>query len=300
MALNTVVISKNTSTVKTLDLIKQLSKDGMKNKTLQKVASILEKSSDPIKGVFDFAYNTAVYFPDPDGRQIIQPVEVTLRDGIANCVDYSVLQSSLLRIMGISHMYRRVSFDRSKDYDHIYIVADKKILDPVIGQKQDGTQKRIGRTPFYNKEVSYTHKSDTPVASLEIMQGIKENEIATVARAVRTRTGASRVGFLGYSNALKKHYPNQAKELGSVDWGSIFQALPSVISTATNIINPQQQQAAQQQQVMQQQQAIQQAEQQKQNSSSSIDTNTILMVLGGGALIGGGLYLATRGKKSKR
>ena len=233
MALNTTVVTKKTTNPETVKYIKKLSQEGAKNETLQAAAKYISQMDDPIKGVFDFAYNSAVYYPDPDERQILQPVHVTLRDGKANCVDYSILQSALLRILGIKHYYKMVSFDNAPDYDHIYIVANGKVLDPVIGQRQDGSQKKLNRTPHYNEEVGYVHKKNIPVASLEIMQGIKEINPQALIRTVRTRTGAARTGFIGYQNKFKKH----GKTVGSIDWGSIAQSVPGLITAVSTAFN---------------------------------------------------------------
>ena len=208
-----IVISKNTTNKETVKYIKELAMMGTHNNYLQKIANNCLNSIDPVKSVFDFAYDTAVYFTDPENTQRLQPVHVTIRDKKANCVDYTILQSALLSLMKIPHIYRMVSFDRSKELEHIYIVADGKILDPVINQKQDGTENFESRKPSaFNKEINYTYKKEIQMPILEIMQGTKEIQ----ANQFKKRFGRSQASRIGILDLIPKN------KLGAIDWTKII------------------------------------------------------------------------------
>lgn len=169
--MNTLLVAESTTLGNTIDYIKALSIKGSQNDVLRNVVSSCKGN---LKCLFDFAYDTAVYEPDPNERQILQSVEKTMMLKKANCVDYTILLSALLRIAKIPHSYRVVSYKRPTDYEHIYIVTHNgAVLDCVRGQRQDGTDTFYNRPSKgkFNQETNYLYKRDFTVPSLEILQG---------------------------------------------------------------------------------------------------------------------------------
>lgn len=115
-----------------------------------------------LKKIFDFAYNSAAFQPDPKGENFVHSGSATIRRKFANCVDYSVLVSSLLTLLGLDHSFRIIEFTtREPDGTyftryHVYVVtASKIILDPVLGQDQEGEnsiESRDQTSGQFNKE----------------------------------------------------------------------------------------------------------------------------------------------------
>ena len=114
-----------------------------------------------LEAVFNYAFNNARYFPDPPNRQQIRTPMRLLKDRYGNCVDYSVFIGTLLKLLNIPCSLKMVKFARNENYSHIYIITQTLpaiVLDPVIGQDQDGSELLKGkskRTSFFNKEEPY-------------------------------------------------------------------------------------------------------------------------------------------------
>jgi hypothetical protein len=137
-------------------------KKATKDPYLKYIAEKLTTDPQKLKKIFRFAFHSAKYQPDDPDLQTIRTPKRTLRDGQANCVDYSVLTSSLLSILKIPHSFRVVSFDGTDNFSHIYTVTDNGyILDCVIGQDQLGNEHlKTKRRGHFNKEVPYTNGKD--------------------------------------------------------------------------------------------------------------------------------------------
>lgn len=118
------------------------------------------------QAIFDYVWKKVVFRDDPEGIQQIRTAVNSLREGKGNCVDYCVLISALLINCGIPHKFRFVwykspvwyeNFARRKNWIHIYVVTmDGKILDPVLNQRQDGTDTYTNREKgLFNMERRY-------------------------------------------------------------------------------------------------------------------------------------------------
>lgn len=296
--MKTKIISNNTTLEETVKWIKKLAIDGTKNEDLQRIAKEIASNGNVIEDVYNYAHNNVTYYPTPENRQIIRPVFTILRDGKGNCVDYTILQSALLLILNVPHVYRLVSYDSSLESEHIYIVAQNKILDPVIGQKQDGTEINSLKESHFNKEIPYISKKDVKMSSLEILQGVR-NIDSNIITFPRGRVNASRVGFLGVRNMLKNRISNK-KIIGTIDWSKVVNtAVGAGSSIYTAYASNQNQQQATKAIAQAQANAIlYQAKQNPQQNSitGGIPTNTILIVAGV-AVAGIASYMILRKKK---
>lgn len=191
----TVVISNRSNVAESIYWIKKVITETRHNESFKLSTAYLKTP----KQIFDFAYNSMVYQPDPDGVQQIKLPIRAMVDGTGNCVDYSVLISSILLNNNIEHKLRVVSFTTAGAWEHIYVVLnDGTVLDPVIGQKQDGTDTRINRPQLgsFNKECNYNYKRDYPM-KLQVLAGTRINGKPLVNRL---SGNASRLGFLCVTN----------------------------------------------------------------------------------------------------
>ena len=106
----TVIIKKRASFADTMRHIERIAAEGAKHPKIKAISRRIASEPDPVRAAFDFAYNAAVYVPDPIDFQDIRYPQRTIRDGIGNCVDYSVLISSILRNVGIPHRFRVAAY----------------------------------------------------------------------------------------------------------------------------------------------------------------------------------------------
>jgi len=121
---------------------------------------------DQPKKIFNYAYQSAHFDPDPRQKQWIRTAGRVIKDGYANCVDYSVIISTFLLLCDIPHSFRRVKIGGSKNYVHIYVVLDDGTpLDCVIGQREDGQEEtlRVNKYGSFGDELPYDRKHDTKV-----------------------------------------------------------------------------------------------------------------------------------------
>jgi Zn finger protein HypA/HybF involved in hydrogenase expression len=206
------VVKVNQSIKETVKWISKLSIEGSRYPVIRSLAALFLKDQIPEQSVFNFAYDSIVYEPDlvdceacswtgfltdvVDScprcasehiviRQGLRTVQNILRENRGNCTAYSILQASLLHAMGRKVSFRVVGFS-NEGFEHIYIVSGRYVLDPCLGQKQDGTD-TIDNRPLqglFNSEVKYRIKKDYKLNRLEILQGSR-------ARAVRTGLGSS-------------------------------------------------------------------------------------------------------------
>jgi len=117
------------------------------------------------KQILDYVYKKAIFQPDKAGKQVIKTPRATLRTNTANCVDYSVLIATLLKLNNINGVLRMVRFKKGSFPKHIYVVTeDGIVLDASIGQVQEGErsfEERTKKLPEYDTEVKYYNKFDT-------------------------------------------------------------------------------------------------------------------------------------------
>jgi hypothetical protein len=189
-------INRNASYADSMRYIKKLATDGAQNEQIKQFAKEALNSSNPLEKVFNIAYDSAVYVPNPDEEQNLQPVYVTLREKIANCVNYSVLIGAILTAMNYPYQFKLVDFTHNfEGYKHIYVVSKGKILDCVIGQDIEGNETFETRnsTGKYNIEVPHTFSKIYNMPALNILQGVQKVKPLILVNASRGRAG--RIGF---------------------------------------------------------------------------------------------------------
>jgi len=118
------------------------------------------------KQIFDYAYSKALFRPDTKNKQVVKTPLSTIRTKKANCVCYSILMATLLKLNKIPGKFRLVTFKEDTYPKHVFIVTDSgKILDCVLGQKQKGEtsfEERENKAGKFNEESKYYAKFDMP------------------------------------------------------------------------------------------------------------------------------------------
>jgi len=163
-----------TNTAKTLANMKSFSKEFSKDKFIKARAKDLLEFYHPVKGVFDYVYNSAV-FKEEFGIQNLKRPSRLMTQRTANCVQYSTFISALLTAMNIPHYFRAID-DGVGHFNHVYIVTFNGIvLDCVIGQPKGKKATFLNRPKKgqYNSEVSYYEKIDL-MAELYLLNGIND------------------------------------------------------------------------------------------------------------------------------
>lgn len=151
------LISKNASLGEIIAKIRDLSNVGALNADVLAIANEAVKHEKPLTYIFNWVYDNIRFVPDPDNEQNLKAVHVTLSDRLANCANYTILISAILKALGLKHLYKVVGFGNG--YEHIYVVTQNGIaLDPVIGQPNDFFQKRAQYGEF-NIETPYVEST---------------------------------------------------------------------------------------------------------------------------------------------
>jgi len=119
------------------------------------------------KQIFDYVYSKALFRPDKKNIQVVKTPIGTIRSKFANCVCYSILLATLLRLNGYPGVFRLVTTDKKDSFPkHVFVVTKSgKVLDCVLEQNQEGEmsfQTRKNKTGQFNKESRYFIKFDTP------------------------------------------------------------------------------------------------------------------------------------------
>lgn len=73
--------------------------------------------------LYHFVQNNITYKEDPPGVQWIKSPAQLWSDKIGDCKSFSIFIGSVLKNLGIRFVYRFVSFTRTGDVSHVYIVA---------------------------------------------------------------------------------------------------------------------------------------------------------------------------------
>ena len=157
----TITLGNGYSVRETVKRIAQAAEVSRNEPEVKALVKSLRESQQPERDLFEAVFKRVLYQPDPDGFQDVKLAGRTLIDGRGNCVDYVVIQSAALRELDIPHRYRVIDVD-GDGYHHIYIVTNAGIvLDPVIGQAQDGSESHEQRgTSDYNSEVPHLKRFD--------------------------------------------------------------------------------------------------------------------------------------------
>lgn len=158
-----VLISKFTTPDYTVKWMRKIAQDNANGPTIQQIAEELSREKDPVQAVFRYAYDNVAYRLDPPSTQRLRTAMRSLKEQYGNCVDYTILISALLQNMGIRHKMRMASYVGSDTWEHIYVVVDGRVLDPVLGQRQDNTDTLHNRNGgYFNKEkkVKFGNRKD--------------------------------------------------------------------------------------------------------------------------------------------
>ncbi len=169
-------ISDNTTISNTVDWITRISLKGTAHPDCIEIAKKCAASKDPLKTLFDTAYERIVYVPDEPATQTLRSMNNIITTGKGNCVHYTTLISSVCMLLGKPHYRKVVSYDKPDVFEHIYVECEDKILDPVLNQRQDGTDEYYRPDcGEYNKEKSYKYKLLYYMPKLQILNGTKSD-----------------------------------------------------------------------------------------------------------------------------
>lgn len=105
----------------------------------------------------------ALYFEPHVTAQYLNSPERTLRAGVANCVDYSILLGTWAAVNNLRTILRLVQLPGHSDLAHVYPIIEGLPVDLVIGQNQNGVEKftrQFGTFPQIGKELVYLRSSD--------------------------------------------------------------------------------------------------------------------------------------------
>lgn len=105
----------------------------------------------------NFAYNAATFEPDAEGIQVLKTPAALLREKKGNCVDYTILISSLALAANVPAIIKVVAVKDNKDFGHVYPVINGIPCDVVPYQRQDGKEHlyRTGNEVVYPTEETY-------------------------------------------------------------------------------------------------------------------------------------------------
>jgi len=156
------MLSRRASAIDVARYMKQVVRDTVNNPSFKEFA---RRNPMNEKQIFNYAYQSAIYEPDKPNDQVVKTPAATIREGKGNCVDYSTLIASLLKLNKIPGVFRMVEFKGDTMPSHIYPVTNRGIaLDCVQGQSQSGElSKRLRRNKrgVFNNEPKYLSKFDT-------------------------------------------------------------------------------------------------------------------------------------------
>lgn len=139
---STKVKKKGATTLDALNSIIKLSHEGSSEPLAVDMYNKLSTGGNLYENLYNFAYDSAYYEPNPRGHQRVRRFERTIHDKRASCVDYSVLIASILMAGGERVFLKLVSTD-GFGFGHIYPIArDGTILDVVYGQDESGNEYR--------------------------------------------------------------------------------------------------------------------------------------------------------------
>lgn len=173
------ILAKDTSVSKTVGHMKQQIIKAANTTQIKNLAKSFLIYPIPEKAVFNYVYNKVAYVPDEENYQDIRTPQRSLRDGVGNCVDYTVFIGSLLYALKIPFRIKVVEIEQDQGYEHVYIVTNKYALDPCLGQPQDGTAdiSRPAKGKFNQETIFYNSKFyDMP--KLRLLQGTARTSFA--------------------------------------------------------------------------------------------------------------------------
>ena len=153
-------IFNNANTNDVVKLIDKVSSEAANDPIIKNLSkSLIYKTGDPLKNIFQFACKVARYQPDAPTLQTLRTPARLIMERKGNCVDYTVLISSILKAAKFAHKYKIVKLAQNMPYGHIYIVSNlingTKVLNPIYGKDYKKDENNI--LMYYNKEVPHTN-----------------------------------------------------------------------------------------------------------------------------------------------
>ncbi len=136
------ILASDTTTSKTVGHMWQQIKRAARTPLIKDLTQRFSIYPYPEKPIFDYVYRNVAYIPDEEDFQDIRTPQRSLKDGIGNCVDYTVFIGSILYALKIPFRIKVVEIEPEQGFEHVYIVTNKYVMDPCIGQPQDGTAKK--------------------------------------------------------------------------------------------------------------------------------------------------------------
>lgn len=118
----------------------------------------LVHSSDPYEAahnIWEWVVANIRYKKDPEGEQWIKTPSRLIYDGCGDCKSMTILICAVLTNLGIKNKFRFVSYDKTRNYTHVYPVAIiEKSEVPVDAVAY------IQRGADFGEEIKYTYKKD--------------------------------------------------------------------------------------------------------------------------------------------
>lgn len=146
-----------------LRAILRITRQSSKSPFIQEIAQDLNTGEQFHENLYNFAYKSIYFEPNPDKHQRIKTPEALIRDGKGSCVDYSILIGAVLLAAGEPVNLKLVSID-GEGFGHIYpVTADGTILDCVYGQQESGNEFRerpLDSTGKFNQECTHQKAID--------------------------------------------------------------------------------------------------------------------------------------------
>lgn len=158
-----------------------------------KQASDIATQATSLQDIFDYVLSKVEYKPDTSSTQTVRTLAASLRNGVGNCVDYVTALSAILKAQGKPHKYRLAGYGNN-GFEHIYIIADGKILDPVMGA--------------FNRERAYKLKKDI-MPNLKVLNGPVED----VSRITDQAPGSSGISIYNSLGGLVRQAYRLSKNL---------------------------------------------------------------------------------------
>lgn len=118
----------------------------------------LVASSDPYTAshnIWEWVIQNIRYKKDPEGEQWIKTPSRLIYDGCGDCKSMTILICAVLSRLGIKNKFRFVSYDRTRNYTHVYpvaIIEKEEIPLDAVAYIQRGTD--------FGNEIKYTYKKD--------------------------------------------------------------------------------------------------------------------------------------------
>lgn len=78
---------------------------------------------DTCRNIHQFVSTHVRYKEDPAGRQYVQSPRALFNSGVGDCKSFSVFCSSVLKNLGIRHLYRFTAPTATADYGHVYVIV---------------------------------------------------------------------------------------------------------------------------------------------------------------------------------